>query len=425
MRDAARVKAAIDILDARMALPKEDAAALSRVIADWGRRHRFAGSKDRRAIADIVFDAVRRRTSSAASMGSESGRALALAALVRSGSSVDETAALCVGGDRAPDPISADERARLSAIAAGRVAVGSNLWARCDWPEWLWPDLLRGRSEDEAVADASAVAQRGAADLRVNSRRGSVSATIEALREDGVTAGPTPLSPVGVRCAVPPVHSKLSAYCGGLVEPQDAASQAVALLAAAATAQFGPRVLDACCGGGGKALAIGASSPDLRVDAFDVDPRRTVDLSARTARLGVDVRLLRQRPDAGAYDVVLVDAPCSGSGSWGRAPDAKWALTADRLRALRAAQCEAIALGASALRPGGALIYATCSLLACENEDCARHAAEAHGLAPTPIGSLWRAAGLLGDAPAPDAAGGVALRPAIWGADGFYVAAFA
>lgn len=428
MREAGRIAAAIEVLEARAADRAEDAGALSRALAAWGRRARFAGSKDRRAVADLAFDATRRRASRAAMMASDAPRARILAGLAVDGRGVEEIAELCAGGDRAPEPLDDAERARLVGVLDGSAAAALAArppWVRSDWPEQLWSALRGAGSDAAAEADAMAIAERGAADVRVNVARADVASSRAALEAAGIVCAPSPLSPIGLRCDGAPNLSHLEIFERGWIEPQSAASQAVALLAAALTDRFGGAILDACCGGGGKALAIAAARPDARVDAFDVDRARTSDLVPRARRAGAAVGLLDRAPDRGRYDVVLVDAPCSGSGAWARAPDAKWALRAARLADLCAAQQDAAARGRAALRAGGALVYATCSVLETENAAAARAIAAASGLQPLDLGDAWRAAGLAGAPPPADAAGGLRLSPSVWRSDGFYIAAFA
>ena len=238
---------------------------------------------------------------------------------------------------------------------------------RRDLSDWLLPEW-RASLGDAAASVAVSLARRAPLDLRTTMTRATPEAAIARRAEDGVAAEPGPLSPAclrvtdGARALL-----RAGAFLDGWVEIQDAASQAAAGFAAAAP---GERVLDYCAGGGGKALA--RADAGASVDAHDLDPRRMADLPKRAARVGAKVRLVSGMPDENAYDLVFVDAPCSGSGAWRGNPDGKWALSEPGLQRLRTAQQEALLGAARALRPGGRMSYATCSLLQCENGAQAR-----------------------------------------------------
>jgi 16S rRNA (cytosine967-C5)-methyltransferase len=202
--------------------------------------------------------------------------------------------------------------------------------------------------------------------LRVNLRKADPAAAIAALAAEGITAAPHPLATTALEVTANARKVQTSSpYLQGVVELQDAASQAVGEVLPLTD---GMVVLDLCAGGGGKSLAMGARA-DLRLFAHDVQPRRMADLPERARRAGIEV-LLTDRPEAAApYDLVLVDAPCSGSGSWRRDPEGKWALTADRLAALVQVQATILRQAAGLVRSGGWVGYATCSLLSVENGD--------------------------------------------------------
>jgi 16S rRNA (cytosine967-C5)-methyltransferase len=342
MTPGARLAAAIDVLDRILG-----GAAAEVALTNWGRAKRYAGSGDRAAVRDLVFDALRCKRSFAARGGGMTGRGLVLGGLRAAGG--DE--ALFSGERYAPDVVTADDAGRMPSAAEA-----------ADCPDWVIPLM-----HDSLGADAGAVMQalraRAAVFLRVNSLRGSVEAAQLALAADGI--GTQPVSWVKNALEVTENARKVQtsrAYVDGLVELQDASSQAVV---AALPLRAGMRVLDYCAGGGGKTLALAAGVRGV-VDAHDAEVLRMRDLPVRAARAGADVRVVA-RPQ-GPYDLVLVDAPCSGSGSWRRDPQGKWALTPDRLAAVIALQGQVLDAAARLVGPKGMLAYATCSLLEHENQ---------------------------------------------------------
>ncbi|WP_435659510.1 RsmB/NOP family class I SAM-dependent RNA methyltransferase [Leisingera caerulea] len=348
MTPAARLQAAIEILDQVLAGEPAEKALTS-----WGRRSRFAGSKDRAAVRDHVFSAVRCLRSHAALGGARSGRGLILGALREAGEDPDE---VFTGQGHAPAPLSAAER-QLPPPAEGPEAL--------DIPDWLWPEFRASLGQD-AEAAASALRSRAPVHLRVNTPKGTLQQAQDALAADGIATRPHPAASTALE--ITEGARKLrnaSAYADGLVELQDAASQAVV---EQLPLEDGMSVLDYCAGGGGKSLAMAARAR-IRLHAHDADPKRMKDLPERAARAGARVTLLssadveRQAP----FDLVLCDVPCSGSGSWRRAPEGKWRLTPESLRALQETQSEILRRAAGLTAPGGTLAYATCSMLQAEN----------------------------------------------------------
>lgn len=360
MTPAARIQAAIEIVDRWRPGPE----ALDHLLAAWGRAHRYAGSGDRRAIADLVYGAVRRLRSAAWSAGAPddlAGRTVLIGSLLLDGHDRDSLAALFSGQRYAPAPLSEAEAARL-----GRPLEAAPRPVRLDFPDWLAPEL-------EAVPDAALAAMRERAPvfLRLNLLRSDRDAACAALAEDGIEVAPGPLSPTCLRVVSGARHVVRSrAFAEGLVEVQDAASQAAADFAAA---RPGETVLDYCAGAGGKTLALAARmAGDGRLHAHDIAPARLDRLPERARRAGAEVTLLAPGETAGldaACDLVLVDAPCSGSGTWRRQPEAKWRLTPELLASRTASQDAILADAAAAVRPGGRLVYVTCSLLAVENDE--------------------------------------------------------
>jgi 16S rRNA (cytosine967-C5)-methyltransferase len=343
---AARIAAAIGVLDQWLA-----GEPAERALTNWGRANRFAGSGDRAAIRDHVFDAIRCRRSFAARGGAETGRGLMIGALREAG--IDPVT-MFTGEGHAPAPLSNAEGVDPGPSGEALVAL--------DCPEWLAP-RLRAALEERFTPVMALLRSRAPVFLRVNVARTTVVEAVQALADEGIASTPHALSPTALEVTENARRVKSSAaFREGLVELQDAASQAVVdmLLPLAP----GARVLDYCAGGGGKALALAANG--ARVTAHDADPRRMADLPERARRAGAQIdaveRLGRER-----FDVVLVDAPCSGSGAWRRQPEAKWRLDEARLAALSALQGEVLRTAARHVAPGGTLAYATCSLLEEEN----------------------------------------------------------
>jgi 16S rRNA (cytosine967-C5)-methyltransferase len=354
MTPDARAAAAIEVLDRiGEGTPAEQA------LANWGRRSRFAGSGDRAAIRDIVFDVLRCRRSSAALGGGTSGRALVLGLLRGQGRDPTE---VFTGEGHGPAWLSPEE----AGLTLSTEALPDDV--RLDLPDWLMPELRRSLGEDLAPV-ARILRTRAPVGLRVNTRATDHAGAEAALMEDGIESVPHPLAATA-RVVTRNARRlrNAHAYREGLVELQDPASQAVveALLPVPA----GARILDYCAGGGGKALALAAATGST-IAAHDAAPRRMMDIPARAARAGADIRCLShdELGTGGGWDLVLADAPCSGSGAWRRQPEAKWTLTRDGLAALSETQAGILDAAAALVAPGGRLAYATCSLLETENGD--------------------------------------------------------
>lgn len=350
MTPEARVQAAIEVLDEVLA-----GEAAEKALTSWGRRSRFAGSKDRAAVRDHVFQALRCRRSYACLGGAPSGRGLMLGALRAAGVA---PGSVFTGQGHAPAELQADE----ANAGAAPEAEGDRL----DLPDWLVPLFHEALGEGAETA-AEALKARAPVCLRVNLRMNSVPQAIEKLASFGIEVRPSPLAEEalivteGARKV-----AQTALYAEGGIELQDAASQAAM---AALRVAPGARVLDYCAGGGGKTLAL-AARHDALWFAHDADPRRMADLPARAARAGVAVTRIGQAElaEAGPFDLVLCDVPCSGSGTWRRAPDAKWRLTPERLDALCRIQAEILDRAAALVAPGGQLVLTTCSVLRPENE---------------------------------------------------------
>jgi 16S rRNA (cytosine967-C5)-methyltransferase len=345
----ARVAAAIEVLDRWLAGDPAE-----RALTNWGRANRFAGSGDRAAIRDHVFDAIRCRRSCAAMGGAETGRGLMIGALRLAG---EDPSGVFTGQGHAPSPLTAAEVAEP--------APSPDPLVRLDCPEWIAPRLKHALGEDFEPVMAL-LRHRAPVFLRVNRARASRDEAGRRLNEDGIASAPHPLSPWALEVTENARRVKASAaFREGLVELQDAASQAVV---DALAPLEGVRALDYCAGGGGKSLALAALG--ARVYAHDADPARMSDLPERAARAGACVRLVDPEVLAmeAPFDLVLADAPCTGSGAWRRQPEVKWRLDPARLDALVDIQAQILDASAPLVTPSGRLAYATCSLLREENE---------------------------------------------------------
>ena len=350
MTPAARISAAIEILDTIQA-----GAAAEQVLTHWARANRYAGSGDRAAIRDHVFDVLRCRRSYAWIGGAETGRGLMIGALRAAGT---DPATLFTGERFAPAPLSEVETNTALLADAPRAV-------QLDCPDWLLPVLEDGLgSETDPVL--AALRHRAPVFLRVNLRKSTVEDAIAVLAASGIAAQPHPLSSTALEVTANPRRVHLSAaYTEGRVEMQDAASQAIM---DGLALRNGAKILDYCAGGGGKSLAL-AAREEVQITAHDANPQRMRDLPDRAARAGAEITLVEDKPDLSpaAYDLVLCDVPCSGSGAWRRSPEAKWQLTEDRLNDLCITQSKILEDAASFVAPGGQLVYTTCSLLPAEN----------------------------------------------------------
>lgn len=370
MRPAGRLSAAIEVLG-EIEVRKRPAAE---TLKDWGIAHRFAGAGDRAAIGNLVFDALRVRASSAFLMQDDGPRALALKALVsRWGESVEAVAALCDGSRFAPEPLSAAEKAGL-----GRsLPEDAPEPVRGNYPDWLEPEFARAFGA-LAAEEGAGLATRAPVDLRVNRLKATREKVEKALARDG--AVPTPYSPFGLRIAAKEgparsPHVEASAAHGkGWFEVQDEGSQLSMLMAGAAPKM---QVLDLCAGAGGKTLGLAAEMENSgQLYAYDADRHRLRPIFERLVRAGArNAQVLDAgdeaavAPLAGKMDLVVIDAPCTGTGVWRRHPDSKWRLSPSMLETRCAEQFSVLETGAPLVKPSGRLCYITCSVLPPENDD--------------------------------------------------------
>ena len=382
MTPSARTQAAIDILDEVIAAARDDGPPADAIVRSYFKTRRYAGSKDRRAVRELAYRAIRRSGERPAS-----GRAAML-------------------GLAEDDPeIAFDDTPHGAALRGpGELASPS-----ADLPAWIEAELSPHVSRDEWPA----LLDRAPLDLRVN-----VARTRRDVMAAAFDAELCRLSPWGLRLASDMRVDDRPEYEAGLVEVQDEGSQLIAL----ACASSGGLVVDLCAGAGGKALAIAAATPDARVIACDTNRQRLSQLGPRAARAGADiaVRLLDAGKEeamladlAGQADVVLVDAPCSGSGTWRRNPEGRWRLDPERLDRVVALQAKLLDLAAPLVKPGGALVYATCSVLSREGAGQAAAFLGRH--------SGWTAQGVGFDGGRVEGPGRL-LTPAHDETDGFFVA---
>jgi len=369
MRLGGRLQAAIEVLDD--VLLKR--TPVNMALRDWGKANRYAGSKDRSAVGNFVHDALRQKSSIAFRMDSESSRALIFGAACFMSGQTPMTLARDMEGDKYSPGIPTPEEIKK---LEGAISLDNAPdWVKADVPEWLWPAFENNFGE-HAVSEGQALTHRPPLDLRVNTLKSDLNSVFESVKDHG--AMPAPISPVGIR--IPPIkgqgrHPNLQIEPGfqmGEFEIQDEGSQIVSLLV---NAQPGETVLDYCAGGGGKSLALAAEMQDQgAIHAFDIDKRRLAPLYQRAQRAGASMVNICQPPDTslselrGKMDRVLIDSPCTGVGTWRRKPDAKWRLTEDSLTKRMNEQKKVLTRAKDYVRPGGYLIYVTCSMLGEENE---------------------------------------------------------
>ncbi|MET3791912.1 RsmB/NOP family class I SAM-dependent RNA methyltransferase [Aquamicrobium terrae] len=422
MRMGGRLAAAMEVLADIDGRQRPAAEALR----DWGAAHRFAGGGDRAAIGNIVYDALRRRRSAAWLFDADSPRALAFGAVLLEWEETADGVNALLSDDRfAPPPLSDDE---LQAVRQ-RLAEEMPEDARADCPDWCAP-LLKAAFGEDWAAEAAALARRPPLDLRANLLKGGRDAVLADLAATGAQA--TAIAPHGIRIA--PIegsgrHPNVQtgeAFAEGRFEVQDEGSQIVSELAGV---QPGMQVLDYCAGAGGKSLALSAAMRNQgQIFAHDALKPRLAPIVERIKRAGSRNIQVAAGPDdltplEGRMDVVLVDAPCTGSGTWRRRPDTKWRLTRQQLDARLAEQAQILDMAAAYVKPGGLLAYVTCSVFQEENDGQAKAFTERNpAFAPEDHAALWKH-----HFPSHEDRArigmGVSLSPARTGTDGFYFCA--
>ncbi|MDQ3074571.1 MAG: RsmB/NOP family class I SAM-dependent RNA methyltransferase [Pseudomonadota bacterium] len=385
MTPSARTQAAIDILDQVIASARDDGPPADAIVQRYFKTRRYAGSKDRRAVRELVYRAIR-----------------------RSGERPDSGRAAMLGLADDDDEIAFDDTAHGAALrSAGEAGSLAKIL-----PEWIEAELSPhvGRDEWPALLD------RAPLDLRVNVER-----TDRGVMAAAFDATTTRLSPWGLRLAPDTRIDDRPEYAQGLVEVQDEGSQLIALACAPAGTID---MIDLCAGAGGKALALAAAAPHARIIACDTNRQRLGQLGPRAARAGaqIAVRLLDPGKEpamladlAGQADVVLVDAPCSGSGTWRRNPEGRWRLDPERLARVVALQARLLDIAAPLVKPGGALVYAVCSIVAREGAGQAMDFLGRH--------SAWSVQDVGFDGGRGDGPGRL-LTPGHDSTDGFFIARF-
>ncbi|TSE01319.1 RsmB/NOP family class I SAM-dependent RNA methyltransferase [Mesorhizobium intechi] len=424
MRLGGRLAAAIEVLEdiGRRHRPVADA------LKDWGLSHRFAGGGDRAAIGNIVYDALRHKRSAGWLLGEDTPRAVGFGALLLEWGQTALSLNDALDGDKfAPPLLSAAE---LQTIAGHRLADAPPA-VRADIPDWCEP--LFERAFGEAwVGEGAALATRPPLDIRVNTLQADRARVLRELANTG--ARPTRIAPLGIR--IPPIdgdgrHPNVQvepAFQKGWFEVQDEGSQIAATLAGA---EAGMQVLDFCAGAGGKTLALSAAMGNTgQIFAHDAEKARLAPIFDRIRRsenrnVQVVTKPAELAPLSNHMDIVLVDAPCTGSGTWRRRPDAKWRLTQRQLDARKGEQSAILDAAHAYVKPGGLLVYITCSVFSQENgEQIAAFRKRNKDFVPVDHRALWESRFPGHEAAARIGAGGdISLSPALSGTDGFYFCA--
>ncbi|HZP70519.1 MAG TPA: RsmB/NOP family class I SAM-dependent RNA methyltransferase [Pseudolabrys sp.] len=427
MTPAARLAAAIEVF----ATIESERRPAADVLKSWGVAHRYAGANDRAAVAGLVYDALRRRASSAFLMQADDARAILLGMLRRErGLSAEAIGRLADGSKYAPESLSETERRRLEMA----VIDDAPAYVAGDYPQWLDPYLQRVFGEERAD-EGAALASRAPVDLRVNVLKADRETAAHALSD--LKPEPTRWSPWGLRIRLsadaksPAIHAE-AAFLKGLVEIQDEGSQLATLFSAA---RPGEQVVDLCAGAGGKTLALaGMMENKGQIFATDDDKRRLAPIHDRLRRSGarnVQVRAPKSTKSeiddlAGRMDLVLIDAPCTGTGAWRRNPDAKWRMRPGALEQRQKEQAAILDRSVTLLKPGGRIAYITCSVLDEENGAQVRAFLARHSAftieAPAKTSQALTERAFMFSRAARLSAEGILMTPRLTGTDGFFVA---
>lgn len=424
MRLGGRLAAAIEVLEdiGRRHRPVADA------LKDWGLSHRFAGGGDRAAIGNIVYDALRHKRSAGWLLGEDTPRAVGFGALLLEWNQTAQSLNQALDGDKFAPPLLSEEE--LKTLTDRRLADAPPA-VRADIPDWCAP-LFEETFGETWVDEGAALATRPPLDLRVNTLQADRTKVLAELTETGAKSAQ--IAPYGIR--IPPIdgdgrHPNVQAepaFQKGWFEVQDEGSQIVAALAGA---EAGMQVLDFCAGAGGKTLALSAAMGNKgQVFAHDSEKARLAPIFDRMRRsenrnVQIVTKPAELAPLTGHMDIVLVDAPCTGSGTWRRRPDAKWRLTQRQLDARKGEQSAILDAAKAYVKPGGLLVYITCSVFDEENgEQVSAFRERNSGFVPVDHRALWdgrfpdhAAAARVGET------GDISLSPALSGTDGFYFCA--
>ncbi|MBB4095832.1 RsmB/NOP family class I SAM-dependent RNA methyltransferase [Ochrobactrum pecoris] len=422
MRLGGRLQAAIEVLGEIEAGTRP----ASDVLKDWGASHRFAGAGDRAVIGNIVYDALRRKLSIAWRMDADDARALAFGALLADGGMDNAAIDAVLDGDKfAPGTLEQPRRIAWESRDINEAPAH----IQADIPEWCASSFEELFGE-RWVEEGRALATRPPVDLRVNSLKAKPEQTLAALEKAG--AASAPLLQQALR--IPPIealgrHPNVQgeqAFLDGWFEVQDLGSQLAALFAGA---KPGQHVLDYCAGAGGKTLALAAAMKNSgQIHAYDAERARLSPMHERLQRAGVRNTQVHGNIDAldpltGQMDLVLTDAPCTGSGTWRRRPDAKWRLNLQQLERRVQDQTEVLESAKHYVKQGGRLAYVTCSLFAEENtRQVAQFLADNANFMEVAPQTLWdTVVADAGDAKPVFPSHGSVFSPLSTGTDGFYV----
>ncbi|MDH5557740.1 MAG: RsmB/NOP family class I SAM-dependent RNA methyltransferase [Alphaproteobacteria bacterium] len=429
MTPGARAAAAIELLDAIEADSTRPADAL---VTGWFRKRRFAGGGDRRTIQTVLYTVLRRRAQidwwlEAAGRPVDSRGRVVVALVLGEKWSMDDLDAAFDGGQYRPAPLDEGERTLAESLTDRAFDDPAQpLFVRGNIPAWMEAEFsaVLGESLESELA---AMMCEAPVDLRINSQKTTREAVAAMLAKDGIDTEPTPYSPLGLRLAGRVNLANSPVIRDGLAEPQDESSQIAALLT---RARPGESVVDFCAGAGGKTLALAAMMKNQgRIVACDTSPGRLERARPRLERAGATIAELQVLdgenglwPGAreGYYDCVLVDAPCSGTGTWRRHPEVRWQFTSEDLQEYMALQSGILDAASRLVAPGGRLIYAVCSLLAGEGEgQVADFLRRNQDFDVFPVREIWETR-LDSECPAGDVF--LRLRPGRDGTDGFFVA---
>ena len=420
MRPGPRIQASIDLLDAIDA----GGDAADRLVAAYFRRRRYAGSKDRAAITELVYAVLRRRAwlewrLANAGAGVQGARLTVIAQLADGGVGDGDITALFDGSDHAPAPLTLEESAIVQLLR--RPPSGSPPPSVAgNYPGWLH-DALESRFGNGLATEMAALNDRAPLDLRVNSLKSSRSAVLAQLIDEGFDAQPTPFAREGIRLVGARRIDVHPLYREGVIEIQDEGSQIVAALV---DAEPGERVVDYCAGAGGKALALSAAMRGQgEIIACDTGAARLRNMGPRLARAGAEnirVWSLEEGELEVMADRVLLDVPCSGTGAWRRRPEARWHLSQEKFSNYSKLQDELLVKGATVTAPNGVLVYATCSVLEVEGADrIDTFLDRTAGFEVVDVDPLWPR---VLDGERPDQGRFVNLSPASSNTDGFFIA---